>query len=161
MDEDWEFVDIQNNSNSGLWHDLIEASLTLISCLFVLVFVVPESATLILSRGMLVVIEDISAFAFQWIIYITESDLIYSPRSAGCSSIVVVDFVSYADFSTVDGKYTEWTNWTDCSMTCGGGTQGRTRTCTNPAPANGGRDCKDQGEALETRECNTEPCPSE
>jgi len=46
-----------------------------------------------------------------------------------------------------------WSSFGDCSVTCGGGTQ--TRTCTNPAPVNGGADC--QGSA--TQSCNTQACP--
>jgi hypothetical protein len=45
-----------------------------------------------------------------------------------------------------------WTEWSTCSATCGGGTQ--TRTCTNPAPANGGLDCV--GETSQS--CNTQSC---
>ena len=40
-----------------------------------------------------------------------------------------------------------------CSKPCGGGTQ--TRTCTNPAPGAGGKDCV--GDA--SQECNTQACP--
>ena len=56
----------------------------------------------------------------------------------------------------VDGGWSE-PEWSECSATCGGGTQTRTRTCTNPAPAHGGLDC--QGESTETQDCNTLPCP--
>lgn len=65
--------------------------------------------------------------------------------------------VSVNSFSTtgeaclvVDGG---WTDWSDCSETCGGGTQ--TRSCTNPKPANGGAQCK----GADSRACNTDPCP--
>jgi len=51
----------------------------------------------------------------------------------------------------VDGG---WSDWGACSADCGGGTQ--TRTCTNPAPANGGADCV--GDPSQT--CNTQACPS-
>ena len=63
---------------------------------------------------------------------------------------------------TVDGKYTEWSQWTECTATCGGGTQSRSRSCTNPAAQNGGKSCLDQGlgPELETQMCNVEPCPS-
>ena len=37
-------------------------------------------------------------------------------------------------FSSVDGGYSPFTNWSDCTETCGGGEQIRTRTCTNPPP---------------------------
>ena len=62
------------------------------------------------------------------------------------------------DGEEVDGGYTDFGDWSECSAECDGGTQTRTRTCTNPAPANGGLDCK--GDASETRECNTQDCPT-
>ena len=43
-------------------------------------------------------------------------------------------------------------------MTCGGGVQERSRTCTNPPPAFGGESCP--GESEESRKCNEDPCPS-
>jgi uncharacterized protein (TIGR02145 family) len=49
----------------------------------------------------------------------------------------------------VDGAYSIWSN---CSVSCGGGTQ--TRTCTNPAPANGGAACVGSN----TQVCNTQSC---
>ena len=57
-----------------------------------------------------------------------------------------------------DGKYTEWSEWSECSVTCGDGVQNRSRTCTNPPPQPGGKGCEDQGPADETRECNPKPC---
>ncbi|KAI8490931.1 hypothetical protein Bbelb_313500 [Branchiostoma belcheri] len=53
----------------------------------------------------------------------------------------------------VDGGWSNWGPWSDCSVTCGVGTETRDRTCTNPAPANSGEDC--DGPARETRKCNT------
>merc|ERR1739848_610977 len=55
-----------------------------------------------------------------------------------------------------DGGWTEYGDWSACSAECGGGTQTRTRTCTNPAPAHGGADC--EGENEEIQECNTDHC---
>ena len=43
-------------------------------------------------------------------------------------------------------------------MTCGGGSQTRTRTCTYPSPEHGGKDCRELGPASETQECNTDSC---
>jgi len=54
-----------------------------------------------------------------------------------------------AEEEPIDGG---WSNWSACSVPCGGGIQ--TRTCTNPAPAYGGKDC----EGPDTQECNTHPC---
>ena len=58
---------------------------------------------------------------------------------------------------TVNGGWTEWTDWPDCSVPCGEGTHTRTRTCTNPAPAYEGKNCV--GSAIETQDCNTHGCP--
>ncbi len=56
----------------------------------------------------------------------------------------------------LDGNWSDWGNWTACSKTCGGGTQERNRSCTNPAPAYGGLDC--DGPSTGTRKCNSFPC---
>ena len=45
-----------------------------------------------------------------------------------------------------------WTNWSNCSASCGGGTQ--SRSCTNPAPANGGLNCSGSS----SQSCNTQSC---
>ncbi|XP_078346313.1 uncharacterized protein LOC144631689 isoform X2 [Oculina patagonica] len=58
----------------------------------------------------------------------------------------------------VDGGYTEWEQWTDCSVKCGGGKRSRHRQCTNPVPQHGGKDCKDLGPAIETEDCNKDGC---
>ncbi|CAH1271435.1 FCGBP [Branchiostoma lanceolatum] len=58
----------------------------------------------------------------------------------------------------VNGGWSAWNPLTACIGTCGVGTQTWRRTCTNPAPANGGTFCA--GPADETRTCNTGvPCP--
>ena len=45
-------------------------------------------------------------------------------------------------------------------MTCGGGVQTSTRTCTNPPPSGGGPTCIEQnlGPTEMTQECNTQKC---
>jgi len=56
----------------------------------------------------------------------------------------------------VNGVWTDWTTFSECSVACGGGTQTRTRTCTNPAPSCGGTTCAGLG--IENQECNTQSC---
>merc|ERR1712150_231959 len=46
-----------------------------------------------------------------------------------------------------------WSDWSACTKSCGGGTQAR--TCSDPMPANGGKDCVGDG----TKVCNTQSCP--
>jgi len=53
-------------------------------------------------------------------------------------------FYCYLNFSLnfiVDGRFTAWSNWGTCDKACGVGNQTRTRSCTDPAPANNGADC--------------------
>ncbi|ESO90279.1 hypothetical protein LOTGIDRAFT_123434 [Lottia gigantea] len=57
---------------------------------------------------------------------------------------------------TVDGNWGEWSDYSNCSTTCGGGTQNRTRLCDNPEPSNGGSTCSPPGS--ETRSCNPVSC---
>ncbi|XP_013383271.1 uncharacterized protein LOC106153735 isoform X14 [Lingula anatina] len=56
-----------------------------------------------------------------------------------------------------DGNWGSWTPWSSCSVTCGGGTQTRSRQCDNPAPSNGGNTCF--GSGSESQQCNTQGCP--
>ncbi|XP_068700145.1 uncharacterized protein [Montipora foliosa] len=59
----------------------------------------------------------------------------------------------------LDGSYNDWSAWTTCSMSCGGGVKFRHRNCTNPPPMHGGRDCSLIGPSTESDSCNSEPCP--
>lgn len=56
----------------------------------------------------------------------------------------------------INGGWSSWSSWSSCSQSCGGGTQTRTRTCTNPAPSGGGATCS--GSSTETQSCNTQSC---
>ena len=57
---------------------------------------------------------------------------------------------------TVNGNWGTWTSYGACSVTCGVGTQQRTRSCDNPAPSGGGTTCP--GDALEARTCFDVTC---
>ncbi|XP_045163580.2 coadhesin-like [Mercenaria mercenaria] len=64
----------------------------------------------------------------------------------------------FCDLCTlVDGMWSEWTAWSTCDVTCENGTQTRTRTCTNPPPANGGLNCS--GSATDMKACHKQLCP--
>ena len=42
----------------------------------------------------------------------------------------------------VDGDYSSWGSWSDCSINCGeGGVMYRYRACDNPEPQYGGLEC--------------------
>ncbi|KAG1934314.1 SCO-spondin [Pimephales promelas] len=56
----------------------------------------------------------------------------------------------------VDGQWSDWTPWSDCGVSCGGGLMVRNRSCSNPPPKNGGRDC--DGMSRQTHACNTHSC---
>lgn len=58
----------------------------------------------------------------------------------------------------VNGGFTNWSEFGSCSKTCGSGVQAKNRNCSQPAPANGGKDC--EGASEETQACNTDPCPN-
>ena len=57
----------------------------------------------------------------------------------------------------IDGKWSKWKDFGECSEKCGGGIKERTRTCDNPKPSNGGKECS--GKASEEKECNKQKCP--
>ncbi|CAH1785594.1 unnamed protein product, partial [Owenia fusiformis] len=52
-----------------------------------------------------------------------------------------------------------WTEWGECSKTCGDGNRSRTRKYDNPTPADGGNDCNDNNALMETQFCKLIDCP--
>ncbi|KAL3852076.1 hypothetical protein ACJMK2_015763 [Sinanodonta woodiana] len=66
----------------------------------------------------------------------------------------------------IDGNWGDWNGWTSnaqCSVTCGGGNdmQTRNRSCTNPPPQNGGRDCIGTSTGSQTVPCCSQGCPQD
>ena len=59
------------------------------------------------------------------------------------------------------GGYTQWAAWSGCSSTCGVGKKKRSRTCSNPVPRNGGKNCDGLGDPTETENCNQQQCPNQ
>ena len=57
----------------------------------------------------------------------------------------------------VDGAWSDWMIWTQCSKSCGGGVKARRRYCSNPPPNRNGQSCA--GLVQETVACSENPCP--
>lgn len=57
----------------------------------------------------------------------------------------------------VNGEWDEWSNWSSCSVTCGLGEKQKSRTCTKPAPSNGGLNCT--GDSTASELCVVGNCP--
>ncbi|KAK3598054.1 hypothetical protein CHS0354_042427, partial [Potamilus streckersoni] len=80
-------------------------------------------------------------------------------NSDNCSSIITpnttpaITTQGTTTLIPVDGQWSAWTAWDICSKTCGtGGITERQRTCNNPAPSAGGKDCV--GGHVETQNCS-------
>ena len=71
-------------------------------------------------------------------------------------------FLQYSEYFffliLVDGRWTSWSEWTTCSVSCGTGTKSRDRSCSSPEPKHGGMKCK--GESDEKTQCMIKPCKS-
>ncbi|XP_045184121.1 SCO-spondin-like isoform X2 [Mercenaria mercenaria] len=55
-----------------------------------------------------------------------------------------------------NGGWSDWGQWSTCSVTCGYGMQSRSRTCTNPRPSPQGKYC--DGDPLENVLCRKDGC---
>ncbi|XP_065673113.1 torsin-1A-like [Hydra vulgaris] len=81
------------------------------------------------------------------------------PPSCGgqnCNGVVTKTESCYLKSCPVNGGFSEWSSWGECSVTCGDGTKSKYRACTSPVPANNGESCK--GETLVTKSCNLRKC---
>ena len=60
----------------------------------------------------------------------------------------------------VNGGYGNWTLSIPCNVSCGAGVEIWRRSCDNPEPKYGGRNCSGLGKSIEFRNCVKLPCPS-
>ena len=58
--------------------------------------------------------------------------------------------------SAVDGRWTDWSEWQNCTSNCGTGERKRYRSCSNPAPQCSGMVC--QGPDEESMPCELVSC---
>lgn len=62
----------------------------------------------------------------------------------------------FTSLSAVDGGWSPWTPWGQCSVSCGAGLQSRYRFCSNPPQSGSGLPCL--GSHREDQVCVTAPC---
>lgn len=60
---------------------------------------------------------------------------------------------------TVSGGWSDWSNWTACSSSCGNGIQAKFRLCNNPKPQAGGDSCS--GKNVMFKSCVIAKCRDE
>ncbi|XP_074059697.1 A disintegrin and metalloproteinase with thrombospondin motifs 18 [Macrotis lagotis] len=58
----------------------------------------------------------------------------------------------------IHGHWSEWSAWSECTRTCGGGVTQQERYCTNPKPQHGGKFCSGSSRLYQL--CNVHPCPA-
>lgn len=80
-----------------------------------------------------------SAFVFYFLVFVV--------------TIYIFKFFFLFRFA-VHGGWSKWSNWTECSVTCGSGVVTRDRHCNNPEPAAGGKHCN--GTNKERKSCRAE-----
>lgn len=59
--------------------------------------------------------------------------------------------------ANVNSSCGDWSDWSVCSTTCGGGTKTRSRSCDTPIPEGEGLTCL--GLSVESETCNINDCP--
>jgi len=69
----------------------------------------------------------------------------------------VTDITRYIIVHLVDGGWSQWGQWSDCSTTCDLGVKNRSRTCTDPVPQENGQPCNGSDE--DAVQCMLSYCP--
>eukprot|EP00112_Aurelia_sp_Birch-Aquarium-sp1_P003530 Seg1394.13 transcript_id=Seg1394.13/GoldUCD/mRNA.D3Y31 product="A disintegrin and metalloproteinase with thrombospondin motifs 18" protein_id=Seg1394.13/GoldUCD/D3Y31 len=59
----------------------------------------------------------------------------------------------------IDGGWSDYGEYASCNRPCGGGAQWKTRSCTNPAPQHGGKNCLGHVRG-HYKTCNMQACPA-
>ena len=78
-----------------------------------------------------------------------------------CTILLFLLIIAAFDFAynwLVDGGWSSWDSWSQCSVTCRGGKRIRFRSCTKPPASHGGKTCS--GQHLQIEKCNKDVfCP--
>lgn len=80
---------------------------------------------------------------------------IVSPNKS-CNVTLTESKLCNTDCCPVDGKWSVWNQWSECSAQCNSGLRTRTRSCSNPKPQCNGAPCN--GSDSQVEPCNTQPC---
>ena len=80
-----------------------------------------------------------------------------SLNGADCIGVSVEQKDCGPEVCPVDGKWSEWGEWSGCTKLCGEEEQLRKRLCNSPSPEHGGADCV--GPASSRKSCDHVNCP--
>lgn len=101
-------------------------------------------------------------FDLLWRLIAKSSSMIHSEIVKITTVETECSKITYMFFSCVlkdvDGGWSSWGHWSECSATCGDlSVRKRNRLCNNPIPQNGGKAC--EGQIFELELCNVTSCP--
>ena len=102
------------------------------------------------SAASLAVSLPISSFILSYFILLPFTDF-----DIGFGTLMAVGASSDAPTTSLMPTWGEWSNWTECSRTCGGGRQSRVRECLS----NGRTTLNCTGSRVDVQTCNTQCCP--
>ena len=72
-------------------------------------------------------------------------------------NIIDQEILNIIVLHAVDGGWSFWGAWSECSASCGTGLTSRVRSCDQPPPQHNGAYCL--GTSRETQACDTISCP--
>ncbi|WAR30267.1 CADN-like protein [Mya arenaria] len=80
-----------------------------------------------------------------------------TPSSHNASCFDSKNDCDFLNMTYIDGHWSDWGPWSECTVSCGSGPRSRVRSCDNPPPVRGGVDCF--GSDNDQDVCVLETCP--